>query len=60
MQAVAEKGIRFVDGETFRIWLGALTATSLTLAQINTGLTTFILIGTAIYTWRRVLRRRKK
>lgn len=45
----------FADEELAKVWLAAVTATGLSMTQINTGLTTIVLLGTVIYTWRKAI-----
>lgn len=52
-----ERFNEIVDAECVRVWIAAAVATGFSLAQLNVVLTTFILIGTAIYTWRKALRK---
>ncbi|MDE2099803.1 MAG: hypothetical protein KGL39_21300 [Patescibacteria group bacterium] len=46
------------DSESYGVWFAAVASAGLSLAAINAALTTVVLLGTAIYTWRRALRRR--
>jgi len=55
-----ERADKFMDLEHARVLLaaGVAVVAKLTLSQVNTVLTTIVLVGTAIYTWRRALRRK--
>lgn len=47
--------LKLVDAETCKVWFAAIGSLGLTVAQINGILTTVVLIGSAIYTWRKAL-----
>lgn len=52
------RAVAFFDWETGRVLGVTVGAVGLTLSQVNAALTTVVLIGSAIYTWRKALRRR--
>ncbi|HVX56975.1 MAG TPA: hypothetical protein VHA37_04535 [Candidatus Saccharimonadales bacterium] len=45
------------DWETGGVWLAAAGSVTVRLSALNTALTTLVLLGTVIYTWRRALRK---
>jgi len=47
------------NGETLTVGFLAAVSTALNLANLNVLLNTIVLIGTAIYIWRKVLKKRK-
>ncbi len=53
-----ERARQLMDWESARVWCAAIGVTSLTLAEVNAFLTTIVLIGTIVYTWRKALRPR--
>lgn len=53
------KAAEFFDGETAKVFLAASGSTFVSLANFNIFLNTVVLIGTAVYIWRKVLRKRK-
>lgn len=50
--------MQLFDWDTGRVYVAAAVATGLTIAQVNAILTTVVLIGTAIYTWRKALKKK--
>ncbi|CAK0780991.1 hypothetical protein CCP3SC15_850007 [Gammaproteobacteria bacterium] len=48
-----------VDLESLKVWGLGVGTTALTVAEVNSILTTAFLIGTVVYTWRRALRARR-
>lgn len=48
------------DFDTFRVAGVALFSTSFSLANINTLINTVVLVGSAIYIWRKVLKPKSK
>lgn len=62
-EAEADDGImkeNFFDGDLGRVWCVAMAATGINFTQVNAALTSVVLVGTIIYTWRKALRRGRR